>query len=64
MATDFIALYRGQTVAGARIVAVTADPEIVRRFFLELVGDSEPKDEAHKPYRFEPVLSVVQGDEE
>ncbi len=38
MHTDFIALYRGQTVAESRIIAVTADPEIVDRFRCELVG--------------------------
>lgn len=62
--TDFIALYRGQTVAGARIVAITADPEIVHRLFCELAGDSEPSVGAHRPRRDENILSIVRGNEE
>ena len=42
MHTDFIALYRGQTVAEARLVAVTAEPEIVSRFVRELSGEMGP----------------------
>ena len=41
MQTDFIALYRGQTVAEARLVAVTAEPQIVSRFVRELGGEAE-----------------------
>ncbi len=37
--TDFVALYRGQTVAGARLIAVTADPEVVEEILRTLVGD-------------------------
>ncbi len=39
MQTDFIALYRGQTVAEARLLALSADPEIVSRFVRELAGE-------------------------
>jgi hypothetical protein len=39
--TDFIAIYRGQTVSGARIIAITADPAIVCRFLRELTGGAE-----------------------
>jgi hypothetical protein len=35
--TTFIAVYRGDTVAGARIVALTADPEIVRELAARLL---------------------------
>jgi hypothetical protein len=38
--TTFIAIYRGDTVAGARIVAMTADPEIVQDLATRLLGDS------------------------
>jgi hypothetical protein len=38
---DFIALYRGRTVAEAELVAVTAESSLVRRFFAELLGDFE-----------------------
>lgn len=39
MQTDFIALYRGQTVAEARLIALSADPDIVCRFAHDLLGD-------------------------
>jgi hypothetical protein len=32
METSFLALYRGETVSGARIVALSADPQLVRDF--------------------------------
>ncbi len=44
MQTDFIALYRGQTVAEARLIALSADPEIVGRFTHELIGDDAKED--------------------
>ncbi len=37
--TAFIALYRGRTVGDARLVAVSSDRSIVKRFFRELVGE-------------------------
>jgi len=40
--TDFVALYRGATVAEARLVAVTAEPEVVGKVIRALVGDDEP----------------------
>jgi hypothetical protein len=40
--TNFIALYRGETVSGAHIVALSADPEIVREFAARLL-DSSPR---------------------
>jgi hypothetical protein len=39
--TDFIAIYRGQTVSEARIIAITAEPSLVRRFLRELTGGAE-----------------------
>ncbi len=45
MQTNFIALYRGQTVAEAHLVAVTAEPEIVARFIRELTGEGESPEE-------------------
>ena len=35
--TIFIALYRGETVSGARIVALSADPQLVRDFAARLL---------------------------
>jgi hypothetical protein len=36
---DFVALYRGRTVADAELVAVSAESSIVRKFFAELLGE-------------------------
>jgi hypothetical protein len=43
---DFIALYRGRTVAEAELVAVSAESCLVRKFFAEVLGEAEhqPKD--------------------
>jgi hypothetical protein len=49
--TDFIALYRGQTVAEARLVAVTAEPDIVSRFVRELAGETETAEEQDEAQR-------------
>lgn len=60
MQTDFIALYRGQTVAEARLLALSADPEIVGRFVRELAGESDERDDE----RSQPLQLVLGGDEE
>ncbi len=52
--TDFIALYRGQTVAEARLVAITAEPEIVARFIRELAGEADGAEEQREPLRLVP----------
>jgi hypothetical protein len=39
--SEFVALYRGRTVSGAQLVAVSAEPRLVRRFFAELLDESE-----------------------
>ena len=39
--SEFVALYRGRTVSDARLVAVSAEPRLVRRFFAELLGDND-----------------------
>jgi hypothetical protein len=59
---DFVALYRGRTVAEAELVAVTAESSLVQRFFAELLGESEhqPKDTCgEKPAR---VLEAVRDE--
>jgi hypothetical protein len=48
--TSFIALYRGETVCGARIVALSADPQLVRDFAARLLESS--------PERYEEPESV------
>jgi len=59
---DFVALYRGRTVAEAELVAVTAERSLVRTLFAELLGESEhqPKDTcSDKPAR---VLEAVRDE--
>jgi hypothetical protein len=59
---NFIALYRGRSIAEARLIAVSSEPEIIRRFFRELAGQNgseEPGDVAES----EP-LRVVRCHEE
>ena len=41
MATNFIALYRGESVASARLIAVSSEPVIVSRFLREIAGETE-----------------------
>ncbi len=61
--TDFVALYRGPTVASSRLVAVTAEPELVRRFKAELLGEPEPEATDEPEDRAAtPELEVVRGD--
>ena len=60
--SDFIALYRGRTVAEAELVAVTAEPRLVRRFFSELLVAPEEEQAAEKPKHESPVLEVVRGE--
>lgn len=43
--TAFIALYRGETVSAAQLIAVTADPTLVRDFAAKLVSDNPGPDE-------------------
>jgi hypothetical protein len=62
VATNFIALYRGPTVAEARLIAVSSDPEIVGRFMCELVGPDEA--EEHDTSAEREPLRIVRGDEE
>jgi hypothetical protein len=53
--TDFIALYRGQTVAEARLIALSADPEIVGRFMHELVSHDADRDESEQQAQLRPI---------
>jgi hypothetical protein len=43
MMTTFLALYRGETILGASLVAVSADQKIVSEFGKRLIAD-EPED--------------------
>jgi hypothetical protein len=37
--TCFVALYRGDTVSAAKIIAVSADPELVRDFGMRMLAE-------------------------
>jgi hypothetical protein len=51
--TSFVALYRGDTVSAARIVAVSADPELVRDWWrladIPRTGSGDPKEKPAGP---------------
>ena len=51
--TAFVALYRGRTVSEAELVAVSAEPRLVGKFFAELlqehVGEHEESDKENRP---------------
>ncbi len=48
--TDFVALYRGRTVSDAELVALSAEPQLVREFFVHLMGEplDKPMDETDR----------------
>ena len=50
METSFLALYRGETVSRARIVALSADPQLVRDFAGRLL--ESPSEQSDKPDGF------------
>jgi hypothetical protein len=60
--TDFVALYRGRTVSEAELVAVSAEPRLVQRFFSELLGRPEAEQEAEDPEQPARVLEVVRDE--
>jgi hypothetical protein len=61
--TDFVALYRGRTVSEAELVAVSAEPRLVGRFFDELLGEhggeSKESDKENRPT----IVELVRGEE-
>jgi hypothetical protein len=61
--TEFIALYRGKTVAEAKLVAVSADTQLVRRFFAHLMGESTEGEKTKSPEIRHPTSpELVRGD--
>jgi hypothetical protein len=42
---SFLALYRGETIGAAKLVATSADPELVRAFADHLLGDSREQEQ-------------------
>ena len=59
--TNLVALYRGRTVSEAELVAVSAEPRLVRRFFAELLGENE-KSEASEEESQTATLELVRGE--
>jgi hypothetical protein len=59
---DFVALYRGRTVAEAELVAVSAERRLVRRFFAELLGESEHRPEDTDREKSKSILEAVRDD--
>jgi hypothetical protein len=43
--TNFLALYRGQTISGAKLVAVSAEPELVADFVGRMLSEEHDKQE-------------------
>jgi hypothetical protein len=59
--SNFIALYRGRTVSDAELVAVSAEPHLVRRFFAELLGEDENSEASGEVARTT-TLELVRGE--
>jgi hypothetical protein len=59
---DFIALYRGRTVAEAELVAISAEQGLVRRFFAELLGEPETGSDDREAERRSAALEVVRDE--
>ena len=57
--TDFVALYRGKTVSEAELVALSAEPRLVSRFFTELLGQSASERATEDLERATQVFEVV-----
>lgn len=53
---DFIGLYRGKTVSDAELVAICAEPRIVRLFTDELLGEDAGEAECS-----DRKLAVIRG---
>ena len=52
--TTFLALYRGESVGGAKLLALTAEPELVRDFASRLLRESTPNEDP------DPVLEELE----
>ncbi len=59
--TSFLALYRGETVSGARLVALTADPTMVRDFAARLIADEPGPEPVLEDLR--PDLGPIRGED-
>ena len=59
--SEFVALYRGRTVSDAQLVALSAEPRVVRRFFAELLEDNDVSEGRGKESST-PPLELVRGE--
>ena len=59
---DFVALYRGRTVAEAELVAVSAEQQMVRRFFAELLSEPTYQRDEANPRSQPKVLEAVRDE--
>ena len=59
--TDFVALYRGRTVSDAMLVAVSAEPRLVRRFLAELL-EAQEMDEGSEAETPTATLELVRSE--
>lgn len=62
--TNFIALYRGESVATAKLIAVSSEREVVGRFLRELAGERSAEDFDVEERNGREPLTVIQGDGE
>ena len=60
--TDFVALYRGRTVSEAELVAVSAEPRLVGRFFAELLGEHAGESEESDKKNWPTIVELVRGE--
>jgi hypothetical protein len=59
---DFVALYRGRTVAEAELVAVSAESCLVRKFCAELLGEREREPEGTRGEKPAKVLETIRDE--
>jgi len=59
---NFVALYRGETVADARLIAVSSDSEIVGHFIRELAGEKNAREEPNEPSKVR-SLRLIEDEE-
>ncbi len=61
--TDFVALYRGRTVSEAELVAVSAEPRLVGRFFDALLGEHTGESEESNKGNRPTIVELVRDEE-
>ena len=59
---DFVALYRGRTVAEAELIAVSSQSSLVRKFCTELLGEREREPEDTRGEQPASVLEDVRDE--